>query len=256
MHQNPTRIDASGTTPTATALLDVAERLFAQQGIATVSLRQIVIAAGQGNLSAAHYHFGSREGLIRAVVERRMRTIDAIRHRRLDAIEAAGRAGEVHAIVGAAVETLAEVVRGTPWGPDYLRVLAQALFDTDMRLLETTDPALRSGIERARAMARRLLPALPRASFDARVAIVHHETVYALARWVDRHGPVDDTNRRGYRALVRGLVEFMSAGLGAPVLPAPAPTRVRDGVRVRPRRGAPLSGPRRSSPSARTGSGQ
>ncbi len=214
-----------GTAPTAMALLDVAERLFAQQGIAAVSLRQIVIAAGQRNLSAAHYHFGSREGLIRAVMERRMRTIDAIRHRRLDAIEAAGRTSELNAIVGAAVETLAEVVRGTPWGPDYVRVLAQALFDTDMRLLETTDPSLRSGIERARVMARRLLPALPQATFDARVAIVHHETVYAMARWVDRHGPVDDTNRRSYRATVRGLVEFMSAGLGAPVLLAP--TRVR-----------------------------
>jgi len=254
MHKNPTSPEAPGGGATATTLLDVAERLFASDGIATVSLRQIVIAAGQGNLSAAHYHFGSRQGLIRAVVDRRMRTVDAIRHRRLDAIEAAGRAGELHAIVGAAVETLAEVVRGTPWGPDYLRVLAQALFDTDMRLLESTDPSLRSGIERARAMARRLLPALPQASFDGRVAIVHHETVYALARWVDRHGPVDDTNRRGYRAMVRGLVEFMSAGLGAPVLPAR--TRVRGSARARPQRGAPLSAPRRSSPSARTGSGQ
>lgn len=254
MHKNPTRIDASGTTPTATALLDVAERLFAQQGIATVSLRQIVIAAGQGNLSAAHYHFGSREGLIRAVVERRMRTIDAIRHRRLDAIEASGRAGELQAIVGAAVETLAEVVRGTPWGPDYVRVLAQALFDPDMRLLETTDPSLRSGIARARAMARRLLPALPQASFDARVAIVHHETAYAFSRWVNAHGHVEGTNRRGYRAMVRSLVEFMSAGLSAPVLPAP--TRVRAGAGVRPQRGVPLSGTRRSLPSARTGSGQ
>jgi AcrR family transcriptional regulator len=229
MHQNPTRIDASGTTPTATALLDVAERLFARQGIAIVSLRQIVIAAGQGNLSAAHYHFGSREGLIRAVVERRMRTIDAIRHRRLDAIETAGRADDLQAIIGAAVETLAEVVRGTSWGPDYVRVLAQALFDPDMRLLETTDPSLRSGIERARAMARQLLPTLPQATFDARVGIVHHETAYAFARWVSAHGPVDDTNRRDYRAMVRGLVEFMGAGLGAPTLPAPS--RVRGGAK-------------------------
>ncbi len=68
-----------GIAPTATALLDVAERLFEQKGIAAVSLRQIVIAAGQRNLSAAHDHFGSGEGLIHVVVERRMRTIDANR---------------------------------------------------------------------------------------------------------------------------------------------------------------------------------
>jgi AcrR family transcriptional regulator len=225
MHKNSTRIEDPGTAPTATALLDVAERLFARDGITAVSLRQIVIAAGQGNLSAAHYHFGSREGLIRAVVERRMRTIDAVRHRRLDALEAAGRTQVLHAIVGAAVETLAEVVRDAPWGPDYVRVLAQALFDADMRLLETTDPSLRSGVERARAMARRLLPTLPRPVFDARIAIVHHETAYTFARWVDANGRVDDANRRSYRAMVRGLVEFMSAGLAAPMLPAPSRVR-------------------------------
>ncbi|RPH46849.1 MAG: TetR/AcrR family transcriptional regulator [Burkholderiales bacterium] len=222
MHNDLATDDAPSLAPTATALLDVAERLFADRGLGNVSLRQIVAAAGQGNLSAAHYHFGSRESLIRAVIERRMRTIDAIRHRRLDAVEAAGRAHELPAIIGAAVETLAEVVRRTPWGADYVRVLAQALFDPGMRLLETTDPSLRSGIDRARTMARRLLPGLPQASFEARVTIVHHETAYAFARWVTAHGRVDDANRRDYRAMVRGLIEFMSAGLAAPVLPSPS----------------------------------
>ena len=76
------------TSPTATALLDAAERLFAQAGLAAVSIRRIVLASGQGNLSAAHYHFGSRDALVRAVIERRLREIDAIRNRRLDALEA------------------------------------------------------------------------------------------------------------------------------------------------------------------------
>lgn len=69
-------------TSTASVLLDVAERLFAERGIASVSLRQIVLEGGQGNLSAAHYHFGSRDALIRALVERRLRTLDALRHAR------------------------------------------------------------------------------------------------------------------------------------------------------------------------------
>ena len=50
-------------------ILDVAERLFAERGFAGTSLRSVVTEAGV-NLAAVHYHFGSKEGLFRAVVKR------------------------------------------------------------------------------------------------------------------------------------------------------------------------------------------
>ena len=51
----------SSRLPSATAerLLLAAERLFAARGVDGVSLRQVNVEAGQRNLSAAHYHFGS-----------------------------------------------------------------------------------------------------------------------------------------------------------------------------------------------------
>lgn len=49
-------------------ILDVAERLFAEQGFAGTSLRSVVREANV-NLASVHYHFGSKEGLFRAVVE-------------------------------------------------------------------------------------------------------------------------------------------------------------------------------------------
>lgn len=51
-------------------LLDSAERLFAQQGVLTASVRDITTMAGQRNASAMHYHFGGREGLVTAVLAR------------------------------------------------------------------------------------------------------------------------------------------------------------------------------------------
>ncbi|MFD1813291.1 TetR/AcrR family transcriptional regulator [Rhodococcus gannanensis] len=51
-------------------ILDTAERLFAENGIYTVSNRQIAEAAGQGNTAVVGYHFGSRTDLIRALVRR------------------------------------------------------------------------------------------------------------------------------------------------------------------------------------------
>ena len=55
---------------TRLALMRAAEQLFAQQGVDRVSLREIAIAAGQRNVSAATYHFGSKRELVEAILER------------------------------------------------------------------------------------------------------------------------------------------------------------------------------------------
>lgn len=57
-------------TDTKKRILDIAERLFAEQGYAGTSLRAIIAEAGV-NLSAVHYHFHSKEALLEAVVLRR-----------------------------------------------------------------------------------------------------------------------------------------------------------------------------------------
>jgi AcrR family transcriptional regulator len=64
------------TTGAPAQLVDAAERLFAERGIAGVSLREIGAAAGQRNNSAAQYHFGGKDGLVAAIFGRRMVPID------------------------------------------------------------------------------------------------------------------------------------------------------------------------------------
>jgi AcrR family transcriptional regulator len=68
---------ASATTPSARTveerrqvILDAAEALFAEQGIAGTSVRSILAAAG-ANVAAVHYHFGSKEKLVEEVFRRR-----------------------------------------------------------------------------------------------------------------------------------------------------------------------------------------
>src|SRR4029453_7506295 len=56
-------------------ILDAAEKLFARQGFESTSLRSI-IASASVNLAAIHYHFRSKEGLIRAVIERRFAPVN------------------------------------------------------------------------------------------------------------------------------------------------------------------------------------
>ena len=62
----------STASSTSEQLILAAERLFAEQGIDGVSLRKIGAEAGNANNSAVRYHFGSKQGLLRAILEYRL----------------------------------------------------------------------------------------------------------------------------------------------------------------------------------------
>ena len=89
-------------------LLDAAERLMAESGPDGVSMREISVGAGQANNNAAQYHFRTREGIIEAVLERRMRPID---ERRAAMIAAFGPDPTIDDLLRAVVVPLAEASR-------------------------------------------------------------------------------------------------------------------------------------------------
>jgi AcrR family transcriptional regulator len=89
---------------TKNRILDVAERLFGERGYAATSLRAVTDAAG-ANVAAVNYHFGSKEGLLRAVVDRAMRPVNEERQRLLDGFLAGDGEPEVADLVGAFVRT-------------------------------------------------------------------------------------------------------------------------------------------------------
>ncbi len=65
-------------------ILDVAERLFAENGFAGTSIRAIVDEANV-NIAAINYHFKSKEGLFVSVIKRRFSEIETQRFTKLDA---------------------------------------------------------------------------------------------------------------------------------------------------------------------------
>ncbi|MFE3222026.1 TetR family transcriptional regulator [Nocardia sp. NPDC059228] len=84
-----------------------AEQLIAERGQA-VPLRDIAAAAGQRNNSAIQYHFGSRDGLIEAVVEHRLATLE-VRRLELLAEQAGTGATGVHDLLEALVIPMLEL---------------------------------------------------------------------------------------------------------------------------------------------------
>lgn len=106
-------------------MLDIAEHMFSQRGLDGVSMRDVASAAGQRNNSAVQYHFGSRDGLVFAVLRRRMTAIDADRLERLVEVDEAGLGEDVPTLVHVLFEPLVERIRQSPQPTHYGRFLAK-----------------------------------------------------------------------------------------------------------------------------------
>jgi len=201
---------------TVQTLLDVAERLFAARGVSQVSLREIVRESGQRNPSAARYHFGTREALIVAVVERRMAAINALRHRLLDALERSGGADDLRAVMHASVRAVADQVRGTEWGAHYVQIVAElAQWPTDTPETQV-DPSLMSSLGRIESMVQHCVPDLPVVVVQRRMHMVRGYIAYTLSGWIRLNGPVTAANGRAFRQQVDTLSDFLAAGLSGP----------------------------------------
>nr|WP_306455035.1 helix-turn-helix domain-containing protein [Pseudovibrio flavus] len=126
-------------------MLDSAERLLTEHGMAATSVRMITEEAG-ANVASVNYHFGSKEDLIRAVLERRMADIDDMRMQRLDALEVGGRKPSVDEIVRACIEPLIVqgVSRETSEMVPFVLLLRQLMADPDMgqKILHNWEPPL------------------------------------------------------------------------------------------------------------------
>lgn len=78
-------------------ILGAAEHHFARDGYHATSLRSITATAGV-NLAAVNYHFGSKEALLEAVIERRLSPLNEARLSQLETLlNQSEQAGEVPA---------------------------------------------------------------------------------------------------------------------------------------------------------------
>jgi AcrR family transcriptional regulator len=106
-------------------LLDAAEQLFADHGFNGVPVRDITELAGT-RLAEINDQFGGKQGLFKAVVDRRMGLINADRLERLAAQPATGTLEKrVRGLVEAFAAPLLERSKEGPGWESYLRLIAQ-----------------------------------------------------------------------------------------------------------------------------------
>ncbi|MEU3688833.1 TetR/AcrR family transcriptional regulator [Streptomyces narbonensis] len=116
-------------------LIRAAEELFAARGVDGAQLRDVVALAGQANPSAVQYHFGSRAGLLDAVMAARQARTRQVLAPLLDA------AGDDLKELVAALVTAEASELSTDRGRRCLRISAQLSHESGIRT-RTPHPTL------------------------------------------------------------------------------------------------------------------
>ena len=110
---------------TRARLLAEAEGQFAEVGIWQAAMGDIVRAAGQRNASALTYHFGSREGVLDAILAEHGNPIDAHRGEMLSMVHLDPDApADIRSLVSALVRPMTTVLADSR-GRRYVRIVAQ-----------------------------------------------------------------------------------------------------------------------------------
>lgn len=108
------------------ALLDAAAALFDDEGIDAVSLNRINEASGHKNRSAATYHFGGKEAVVHALVERSTQLPDAVRGALLDKLLRDQPDPGPRAVLEVLIAPLSQQL-GTSEGRRHMRLLGQIM---------------------------------------------------------------------------------------------------------------------------------
>jgi AcrR family transcriptional regulator len=209
-------------------ILDAAEELFAERGIAETSLRALTRHAGV-NLAAVHYHFGSKEGLLDAVVERLATPINSARRSALDDLDESPQA-DAAAILCAyfrpvieRMEAFARLGRTTTLA----RLLARIESQPREEVAELFERHFGDISRRCIEALNRALPRLDRTVVYERFQLANG---VLMALFADRPGFAEE--RDGIRSAPRDLtarareaIAFATAGLCAPPADSRHPTQ-------------------------------
>jgi AcrR family transcriptional regulator len=204
-----------GRPSTREKLLDCAEQLFAERGLDAVSLRSINAEAGL-SAAALHYHFGSKQSLLDALLERRMAQPMEQRAKMLDALEAHPLAPTSREVLEALIRPLAELVaREGEGGRRYVRLLSRLQADGNIWGHRFVGERYAEGITRLEPLLQCALPDLPTPLVRVRFALAIELLLRSLAGWEGLAAQLQD-GETSLDEFVDGLLDFLTGAMEAP----------------------------------------
>jgi AcrR family transcriptional regulator len=198
--------------PTERRLILAAERLFAERGVDAVSLRAINAAAGT-NVPSLHYHFGSKEALLEALIRERSQEVSQRRARQLDSLET-GKKVSARGLAEAFVVPVAEMA--TSGGEAWVRFIG-GLISSGHPALSIVTHGFFDQARRFNALLRKVHPEWS----DATVLFRLSQAMYLTFRVLGDIAGVQSTLAAGgaridHDEIVNQLIDLVTAQLGGP----------------------------------------
>jgi len=212
---SPVPPDASDTRQ---KLLDAAARAFAEDGVFNASLIEITRQAGQRNRGALHYHFGSRDGVLCAVIDRHAAFL-ARREGELLEIASQDSDDDVAAVIEAIVRPAAELAKSGWRGRCCLLIIAELAGEDPAQYSDELQAVFaRTGGNEVYAL---LATRMAAVSQDVRIERFALVTTFILRAVADRARLLGRRGRKGRRQLeyelfVQNLVAMAAAAMSAP----------------------------------------
>lgn len=211
--------DARLAENTRKRLIAAATREFAEHGVHAASLLEVTRQAGQRNRGAVHYHFGSRVGMLVAVLEQKVDYL-AERERELLSLAREKRDDDLESVVAAFVRPAVEL-SDLGWdGRCYLVILAE-LVEDDPELLdpEVTRALERTGGWEAYDLLGARTPPMPEALRAERLSLV---TGFIMRAAADRARNRERSMARPQLETEQFIVNLIAMVVGMLTAPVPA----------------------------------
>ena len=194
-------------------LVSTAEALFAARGLDGVSLNEITKAAGQRNASALNYHFGGKDGLLEAILDKHQPALDAERRRMLEELEST-EGTSLRELVEVLVLPLVAKLDDPDGGPEYIRVMAQLIASPTHSFLDQGTRGLHAGGGRLTRAITQRLAGVSRPAQRVRTLLVVSLLFHGLSDFARLHAAknVSAAHRnRLVASLLDGLVGILDA---------------------------------------------
>lgn len=201
-------------------ILDIAERLFAEHGVEATSIRDITGAA-KANLGAINYHFGTKQELVAAVVNRRLGPLMERRLALLDEIErkAGDRSPALEALLEAMIRPMIDgsFAEGEQ-NASFKKLIARCHGEPNETVKLLVRGEFKIIMSRFSAAFLRALPGLTHDELSWKLKFVFgalHHTILTLSQ--GEPTPVRLRKKLNEKELVQRLVAFTAAGMRASI---------------------------------------
>ncbi len=194
-------------------ILHAAEELFAAQGFATTSLRQVTSLADV-NIAAVNYHFGSKDNLVNEVFRRRMDDMSAERLARLrKAAEA--NPGDLEPVLAAFVEPALAMAQDRHGGGAFIRVIARAYAESNDSLRKFLSDQYGHVLREFAKAIDACVPGLGKEELYRRLDFLAGALTYAMADFGLIKRPAGVSEKAHCEKAAQALIRFAAAGLRA-----------------------------------------